>query len=44
MISTETLAITAIFIAGFYFGYKIKEGVYNLRNYVAKRKQYNENF
>ena len=41
MISTETLAITAIFIAGFYFGYKLKEAVYNIRSYFARRKVHN---
>lgn len=41
MVSTEYLAISAIFIAGFYFGFKLKEAVYNLRSYVAKRKHNN---
>lgn len=39
MINTEILAITAIFTAGFYIGFKIKEGLYNLKEYLIKRRK-----
>jgi len=39
MINTEILAITAIFTIGFYLGFKLKSGLYNLREYISKRKK-----
>jgi len=39
MINTEILAITAIFTSGFYVGFKIKQGLYNLNDYIQKRKR-----
>jgi len=37
MINTEYLAISAILIVGIIVGYKIKEALYNLREYYSKR-------
>ncbi len=36
MINAEYLAITAIFVCGLIVGYKVKEALYNLRDYFAK--------
>jgi hypothetical protein len=36
MINTEILAITAIFLSGFYVGYKIKEGFIKLKEYLEE--------
>jgi hypothetical protein len=36
MISAEYFAISAIFITGFYIGFKIKGGLYNLRTYLKE--------
>lgn len=38
MINTEILAITAIFGGGFYIGFKVKEGIYSLREYLKNNK------
>jgi hypothetical protein len=38
MINTEILAISAIFIGGFYLGYKLKGGVFLLKEYISNRK------
>lgn len=37
MINTEYLSISVIFLGGMYVGFKIKELLYNLRNYYQKR-------
>jgi hypothetical protein len=36
--NTEYLAVTAIFLAGFYFGIKIRETSYKLEKYFKSRK------
>ncbi len=36
MINVEYFAISAIFITGFYIGFKIKEGLYSLRVYIKE--------
>lgn len=43
MINTEYLAITAIFGAGLYVGFKIKEGIYSMRNYLKRKNNRKEN-
>ncbi len=38
VINTEYLAISVIFLGGMYFGFKLKQGMYNLNNYVNMRR------
>jgi len=38
MINTEILAITAIFLGGFYIGLKVKEGLNDLKQYIKENK------
>lgn len=40
MIDIEILIIMAIFLGGFYFGYKIKEGLLNLKNYLDEIRKF----
>jgi hypothetical protein len=42
MVNTELLAVLAIFVTGLYVGFKVREASYNLRNYVIKRKKFEE--
>ncbi len=42
MVNTEILAITAIFVTGLYVGFKVREASYNLRNYLIKRRKFEE--
>lgn len=41
MINSEYLAISAIFFGGFYIGFKVKEGVYFIKDYLSKEKTKN---
>ncbi len=38
MINTEILAITAIFLGGFYMGLKVKEGLNDLKQYIRNNR------
>lgn len=37
-INTEYLAIAVIFIGGMYVGFKLRQGLYNLSNYLNSRR------
>ena len=41
MINTEILAISAIFISGFYIGYKLKGATYKVKEYFMHRRNMN---
>lgn len=38
MVNTEILAISAIFLGGFFVGFKVKEAIYSIKEYVVKRR------
>jgi len=43
MISSEYLAIIAIFLTGLLVGFKVKTALYDLKNYINERKKYSKN-
>ena len=42
-ITSQYLAISAIFIIGFYLGLKVKQGIYNLELFIKKNYSKKEN-
>lgn len=38
VINTEYLAISVIFLGGMYFGFKLKQGLYNIAGYYQSRR------